>query len=144
MPLAGRCLNAGTVVLNYRTANVAPTQKDKPCLSSKRRPDFQTHKWSWNEQKFDRGFRQGSKPRTTVLARASSKLLLCPVRVSFVSDGQMTPPPAVLVGQAVTERNVSLRFSGELDNGYCDSLLPIGKKKEFRNFCRSLLFISQL
>jgi hypothetical protein len=33
----------------------------------------------------------------------------------------MTPPPTVQVGQAVTERNASLLFSGELDNGHCDS-----------------------
>jgi hypothetical protein len=34
MPLPGRCMSAGTVVLNYRAANVAPTQK-----TSRRRGD---------------------------------------------------------------------------------------------------------
>jgi hypothetical protein len=31
--------------LNYSAANVAPTQKDQPLFSSKRRPHFETHKW---------------------------------------------------------------------------------------------------
>jgi hypothetical protein len=30
---------------------------------------FQTHKWSWNKQKFGHGFRKGAKARETVLAR---------------------------------------------------------------------------
>jgi hypothetical protein len=44
-------------------------------LSSKRRPCFQTHKWSWKEQEFGHGSRRGPKPNTTVLARTSSNLL---------------------------------------------------------------------
>jgi hypothetical protein len=31
----------------------------------------------------------------------------------------------VVVGYVVTERKVSLLFSGELDNGDCDVLLPV-------------------
>jgi hypothetical protein len=42
MPLPGRCMSAGTLVWSYDATNVAPTQKDKPLLSSKNRPNFQT------------------------------------------------------------------------------------------------------
>jgi hypothetical protein len=55
MPLPGRCVSACALVLNYGATNVAPTQKDQPLLSSNRRPHFQTHKQSWNEQKFGQG-----------------------------------------------------------------------------------------
>jgi hypothetical protein len=56
---------------------VAPTQEDQPLLSSKRRPHFQTHRWSWNEQQFGHESRRDPKPRITGLARAGSNLLLC-------------------------------------------------------------------
>jgi hypothetical protein len=59
----------------YGATNVAPTQKDKPLLSSKRRPHFQTHKGPWNEHKLGHVSRWGPKRKTTVLARASSNLL---------------------------------------------------------------------
>jgi hypothetical protein len=75
MPLPGRWVSAGTLVRNYGATNLAPTQKDKPLLSSKRRPHFKTRKRSWNEQKFGHGSRGGPKPRTTVLARTSSNIL---------------------------------------------------------------------
>jgi hypothetical protein len=65
-------VSAGTLVLNYGTTNVAPTRKVPPLLSSKRRPYFQTRKWSWKEQKFDHGSIRGPKPKMIVLARAST------------------------------------------------------------------------
>jgi hypothetical protein len=77
MPSPGSCVSVGTLVLNYSATNVAPTQKDQPLLSSKRRPHFQTHKRSWNEHKLGHKSRQGSKPRETVLARTRNKLLMC-------------------------------------------------------------------
>jgi hypothetical protein len=69
-------VSAAKIVLNYGATNVAPTQKDKPLLSSKRRPHLQTQKWSWKEQKLSYDSRRGPKPTTTVLARANSNLLL--------------------------------------------------------------------
>jgi hypothetical protein len=59
-----------------RATNVASTQKDQPLFSLYRKPHFETHERLWNEQKFGHGFRRGLKPSTTVLARASSNLLL--------------------------------------------------------------------
>jgi hypothetical protein len=41
MPLPGRCMSAGTLVLNYGATNVAPTQEDQLLLSLKRMPNFQ-------------------------------------------------------------------------------------------------------
>jgi hypothetical protein len=55
VPIPGRCMSVGTVVQNYGATDVAPTQKDKPLLSSKRRPHFQTHKLSWNEHELGHG-----------------------------------------------------------------------------------------
>jgi hypothetical protein len=49
MFLPGRYVNVGTFVQNYGATEVAPTQKDEHLLSSTRRPDFHTHKRSWNE-----------------------------------------------------------------------------------------------
>jgi hypothetical protein len=46
-------------------------------LSSKRRPHFQTHKLSWNKQKFGHESQSNLKPKITVIAVADSKLLLC-------------------------------------------------------------------
>jgi hypothetical protein len=69
------CVSVGTLVLNYGATNVAPTQKDEPLLSSKRRHHFETHKRSWKEQNFGHGSRRGPKPRTVVLAKASSNLM---------------------------------------------------------------------
>jgi hypothetical protein len=45
------------------------------------------------------------------------------VSINFVSEGQITPPPTVIVGQVVTERNICLLFSGEVGNGRCNALL---------------------
>jgi hypothetical protein len=77
MSLPGRCLSAGTVVLNYGATNMAPAQKDQPLLSSKRTSYFQTHKSSWNERKFGHESQRDPKPRISALARTSSNLLLC-------------------------------------------------------------------
>jgi hypothetical protein len=46
------------------------------------------------------------------------------VGVCFVSEGHITHPQTVAVGQVMTERNAALLFNGELDNGHCDGLLP--------------------
>jgi hypothetical protein len=40
---------------NYGATNVAPTQEDKPLLSSKRRPHVQTRKRSWKEHELGHG-----------------------------------------------------------------------------------------
>jgi hypothetical protein len=42
---------------------------------SKRRIHIKTHTWSWNEQKHVQVSGRGQKPKMTVLAKASSKLL---------------------------------------------------------------------
>jgi hypothetical protein len=63
MPLLGRCMGAGILVRNYGAINVAPTRKDKPLLSSKRRPHFQTHKRPWNERKFGHGVPTGRETK---------------------------------------------------------------------------------
>jgi hypothetical protein len=52
--------------------NMAPIQKDRPLLTSKRRSHSKTHKWSWKEQRFCHESRRGPKPRMTVLARTNS------------------------------------------------------------------------
>jgi hypothetical protein len=43
VPLPGRCVSAGTLVMNYCATNVAPTQKHQPLISSKRGPHSQAH-----------------------------------------------------------------------------------------------------
>jgi hypothetical protein len=74
MSISGSC-SAGTHVGNYSATNVPTTQKDKLTLSSKRRPNFETHKRYWNEHKLAHGFCHDLEPRTTVLVKASSNLL---------------------------------------------------------------------
>jgi hypothetical protein len=44
------CAREVSLVLKYGATNVEPTQKDQPLLSSKRRPNFHTHKCCWKEQ----------------------------------------------------------------------------------------------
>jgi hypothetical protein len=51
MPLPAFCVSVGTLVQNYVATNMAPTQKDKPFLSLKRKPHFQTSKRSWSKHK---------------------------------------------------------------------------------------------
>jgi hypothetical protein len=70
--LTGHCVSASTLVLNYGATNVAPIPKDQPLLSSKRRPNFQTRKWSWNERKFGHESRWDPTPRVTVVARPAA------------------------------------------------------------------------
>lgn len=77
MPLPGNCMNGVTLVLTCSAINVKPTQKDQPLLSSKWGPQFHTHKWPWNKQKFVNKPWWDLKPRIPVLVRANSKLLLC-------------------------------------------------------------------
>jgi hypothetical protein len=81
MALPERCVSATTLVRNCGATNVARTQKDKPLLSVKTRPHLQTHKQSWNKYKLIHWFRWGSKLRTTVLSRTSSKFLNWTVKV---------------------------------------------------------------
>jgi hypothetical protein len=50
-------------------------RKTNPLLSSKRRPHFNTYKWSSNEHILGHGSQRGPKPRTTMLARASRNIL---------------------------------------------------------------------
>jgi hypothetical protein len=50
-------MSVGTLVRNYGATNLAPTQKDKPLLSSKKGPYFKTYKRSWNEHKLGYGSR---------------------------------------------------------------------------------------
>jgi hypothetical protein len=72
---AGRCVSAGTFVLNYGATNMEPTQKGQPLLSSKTGPHLHTYKRPWKEWNSGHGSRRGPKPRTTLLARSSSNLL---------------------------------------------------------------------
>jgi hypothetical protein len=51
MPFPGRCVSAGTLVLNHGVTNVELINKDKSLLTSKRRQHFLTHKRFWNEHK---------------------------------------------------------------------------------------------
>jgi hypothetical protein len=53
-----------------------------------------------------------------VKATVISKYYKVSISVYFASEGQMTQPLAVTVGQIVTERNLSLLFSDELDNDH--------------------------
>jgi hypothetical protein len=52
-------------------------RKTELLILSKKRLHFQRYSRSWKEHKLGRGSRRGSKPSTTVLARASSNLLDC-------------------------------------------------------------------
>jgi hypothetical protein len=54
MPLAGRWLSPGPLVLNCDATNERHTQYDKPILPLKI-THFQTYKWPWKEQKFGPG-----------------------------------------------------------------------------------------
>jgi hypothetical protein len=75
MPLLGLCVSAGTLMRNYGATNVAPTQEDRPLLSSKRRPRYRTRKRSWNEYELGDGSRWDRKPGTILLVMVSSNLL---------------------------------------------------------------------
>jgi hypothetical protein len=45
-----------------------------------------------------------------------------------VSEDQITERPNVIAGQVVTERNVFLLFSGELDNGHYEAVCQLKKE----------------
>jgi hypothetical protein len=49
------------------------------------------------------------------------------VRVYFVPEGHITPSLTTIIGQLMTERNVSL-FSAEQENDHYDALLQAEKK----------------
>jgi hypothetical protein len=51
MPLPGRSVCAGKLVLYCDAANVAPTQKDQPPISLKGRLHLKTCKSSWKKKK---------------------------------------------------------------------------------------------
>lgn len=51
------------------------------------------------------------------------------VTVYFVSESQITRSLAVIVCQVVARRNVPLLFSGELDSGHCDAVLPVEQEE---------------
>jgi hypothetical protein len=88
-------VSAGTVVRNYVATNVARNQAYQPLLSSKNRLHCQTHKRFWNEHKLGHRSRRVSKPRTTVLARASSSLLdwtVAPVEGESPSSSHIPSP----------------------------------------------------
>jgi hypothetical protein len=81
--LKRRCVSAGTLVLNYGVQKEwRLLGKTNLLLSSKTRPRFRTHNWSWNEQKYDHVFRRGPQPRMAMLSKASTELLLCSGRYS--------------------------------------------------------------
>jgi hypothetical protein len=69
-------------------------QQSDPFSCQRGGPISKYIKWCWNEQKYAHGSWQGLKVRMTVLAKASSKLLLCslckrPVQFSSVQFSAM-------------------------------------------------------
>jgi hypothetical protein len=52
MPLPGRRVSAGTLVLNHGATNVAHSQTNQTLLSSEMGPHLQTHERSLNGQNF--------------------------------------------------------------------------------------------
>jgi uncharacterized protein (UPF0248 family) len=58
-----------------------------------------------------------------------SEIYKVSVIVYFVTEGQITQPPAVRVCQIVSKRNTILLFGGELDNDHCYGLLPVKEKE---------------
>jgi hypothetical protein len=51
------------------------------------------------------------------------------VSVHFVPECQATQTSTVAAGQVMSERNASLLFTGELDNGHFDALLPVERNE---------------
>jgi hypothetical protein len=78
MPLPGRLVIAGTLVLNYGAKNMAPTQKNEPLLSSNKRPHIQilVYKRIWNEQKFGNGVPDRARNQEWLCWRVQSRILL--------------------------------------------------------------------
>jgi hypothetical protein len=57
---------------------------------------FETQKWSWNEETYGRGSRPDPKPRMTMLAKASRKLLLySALSLSLSLSALQAAPPLV-------------------------------------------------
>jgi hypothetical protein len=71
-----RCFLCSPCRIKYSTQSKESRWLVLHVLSSKRRSHSQTHKWSWNEQKFGHGSRWGPKPRTTMPAKTSRNLRL--------------------------------------------------------------------
>lgn len=67
-------MSAGTVERIYYATNVATIQKEKPLLSSRRIPYFQTHKQRWKKHKLVRGSLRGPKQRVAVLDKVSCNI----------------------------------------------------------------------
>jgi hypothetical protein len=42
-----------------------------------------------------------------------------------VSASQITSPSTVILGEVTTEKNIFMLFSGEIDNGHCDTPLRV-------------------
>jgi hypothetical protein len=66
--------------------------------------------------------------------------LLDLLKVHFASKGHRSQPPTVIAVHVLTERNISLLFSGELHNGHCDALLPVEEKKRGQAFSTQFSF----
>jgi hypothetical protein len=56
------------------------------------------------------------------------------VSVYFVFGGQITYPMSVIAGGDMVERNVSLVFIGELNNGHYDVLFSAEEKEKLDDF----------
>jgi hypothetical protein len=65
------------------------------------------------------------------------------VSIYLISESEIAQVPTVIAAKALIEGNVMLLFSCELDNDYCDAVLPV-EEKSLKNFWRSLLFVSKL
>jgi hypothetical protein len=61
--------------------------------------------------------------------RAISETYKISYPVSFGTWDQIIQALTVIAGQAVTERNVFLLFSGELINGHCVAVLPVHERE---------------
>jgi hypothetical protein len=62
---------------------------------------------------------------------ANTEIYEVSVSIYFLYECQITEPPTFIVGQVVSERTVSVLFTGELGNGYCDALMSAGKKVKY-------------
>jgi hypothetical protein len=58
-----------------------------------------------------------------------SEIYQLSLNVYFVSGGQITQPPTVILGEVVTNGNVSPLFSSELAGGHYDAALPVEEKE---------------
>lgn len=65
------------------------------------------------------------------------------VSIYLLSTGEIALLPTFTANKTVIEGDVFLFFSGELENDYCDAVLPV-EEKSLRTACLSLLLISKL